>query len=281
VASLIACFNGGADTGDSVVDDLGTTVALHAPARRVVSLSPAITELLFALGAGDRIVGRTQWDQYPPSVAGIPSVGDGLDPNVERVVALRPDLVAFYASSANAQAIRRLADIGIPSVSIRLDSLASVARAASLLGRLTDTDDRADSLIHIFEAQRDSARQSREQRAGTRVLILSWDNPPIVIGATSFLSQLVDLAGGANVFADVDAPHAIVTIETIAERNPDVILFFGDDTPAFVQRPEWQAVDAVRGRRFIVLDGSEFEYPSLRAFGAARRLRRALAGGER
>lgn len=278
---LAACVDGGADRTGSVIDDLGTTVSLQAPARRVVSLSPAITELLFALGTGHGVVGRTQWDKYPAAVADIPSVGDGLDPNVERIVALQPDLVAFYASSANTQAIRRLTDIGIPSVSIRLDSLASVARAARLLGRLTDTNERADSLIHVFEARRDSALRFADPPVGSRVLILSWDNPPIVIGALSFLSQLVELAGGENVFADVDAPHATVTIETIAERNPDVIILFAEDTPAFVRRPEWQAVEAVRRRRFVSLEGSEFEYPSLRAFGAVRTLRRELAEVER
>jgi ABC-type Fe3+-hydroxamate transport system substrate-binding protein len=113
------------------------------------------------------------------------------------------------------------------------------------------------------------------------VLILSWDNPPIIIGAQSFLSELLDLAGAENVFGDVDAPSATVTIETIAERDPDLILFFADEAPAFTRRPEWQTVDAVRHRRFIFLQGSEFEYPSPRAFQAAQKLHRALTEATR
>ncbi len=263
--------------GGGVVDDLGRTVVLEVPARRIVSLLPPITELLFVIGAESSVVGRTQWDKYPPSVVNVPNVGDAFDPNVELVVAQRPDLVAMYASSANEQAIQRLADLGIPTVSIRMDSLASVVRGASLLGRLTGTAQRADSLVRIFEAERDSALNAPRPDLAVRVLILSWDNPPIVIGAKSFLSELVTLAGGDNVFSDIDAPSAPVTIESIVERDPDLVLILGDDAPSFADRPEWQTVAAVRDRRFVFLLGSEFEYPSFRAFEAVRKLRGLLA----
>lgn len=275
-AGVVACSNRAPEGAGDVVDDLGRHVALPGPATRVVSLSPATTELLFAIGAGNRVVGRTQWDKYPPAVTDIPSVGDGLDPNIETVVDRRPDLVVFYASNANTLAIQRLADIGIASVSLRLDSLASVPRGARLLGRLMHRVASADSLAQAFEAQRDSARGSPHPASNVRVVILAWDNPPIIIGAQSFLSELLDLAGAENVFRDVDAPSAPVTIETIAERDPDLILFFADEAPGFTRRPEWQTVDAVRNRRFVFVQGSEFEYPSPRAFQAAQTLRRAL-----
>ncbi len=273
---VTACSSGEVPREGGVVDDLGHTVMLEAPARRVVSLLPPITELLFAIGAESTVVGRTQWDKYPPSVVDVPNVGDAFDPNVERVVAQRPDLVAMYASSANEQAIQRLADLGIPTVSIRMDSLASVVRAASLLGRLTGTSQRADSLVRIFQAEHDSALNAPRPDLATRVLILSWDNPPIIIGAKSFLSELVTLAGGENVFSDIDAPSAPVTIESIIVRDPDLVLLFANDAPSFADRPEWQTVAAVRNRRFVFLEGSEFEYPSFRAFDAVRKLRGML-----
>ena len=271
-----ACSSRDVGGDGGVVDDIGRTVALETPARRVVSLLPPITELLFAIGAESTVVGRTQWDKYPPSAVDVPIVGDAFDPNVERIVAQRPDLVAMYASSANGQAIQRLSDLGIPTVSIRMDSLASVVRGASLLGRLTGTAERADSLVRIFEAEHDSALNAPRPDLAVRVLILSWDNPPIVIGARSFLSELVTLAGGDNVFSDVDAPSAPVTIESITVRDPDLVLVLGDDAAAFADRPEWQTVAAVRHRRFVFLQGSEFEYPSFRAFDAVRKLRGML-----
>ena len=273
---LIGCGREPATHDGGVVDDLGRSVRLERPAQRIVSLSPAITELLFAIGAGGRVVGRTQWGKYPAAVADVPNVGDGLNPNVEALVARRPDLVAFYASNANEQVIDRLTAIGIPSVSVRLDSLASVSRAARVLGALAGVAGRADRLADAFDAQLDSARRAPRPPRGHRVAILTWDNPPIIIGAGSFLSELVDLAGSRNVFDDIPGPSATVAIETIAARDPDVFLTFSEGLPAFAERPEWQTIAAVRRRRFVHAIGSEFEYPSPRALEAVRRLREAL-----
>lgn len=259
-----------------VVDDLGRTVALPAPAERIVSLSPAITELLFAIGAGDRVVARTEWDKYPPQVADIPSVGDALGPSVERIATHRPDLVAMYAVGSNAQAMERLEAVGITSVNLRLDSLASVARGARVLGRLTGLTAAADRLAAEFLGQLDSARQATTGEGGLQVVILASDNPPIVIGGGSFLSEFLALAGAQNVFGDIAAPSAPVAIETIAARDPDLFLNFGFQDPAYAARPEWQTINAVRERRFAAIDGSFFEYPSPRAFEAITRLRTAL-----
>ncbi|MCZ6917695.1 MAG: helical backbone metal receptor [Gemmatimonadetes bacterium] len=276
---LTACRGQSVPQGaGGVIDDLGRTVVLSGPAERIVSLSPAITELLFAIGAGDRVVARTEWDKYPPQVADIPSVGDALGPSVERIAAHRPDLVAMYAASSNAQAIDRLEAVGIPSVNIRLDSLASVARAARVLGRLTGLTASADSLAAVFQATLDSARRAAPREGGLRVVILASDNPPIVIGGGSFLSEFLQLAGAQNVFADIAAPSAPVALETIAVRDPDLFLNFTFQEPAFAARPEWQTIAAVRERRFAVVGGSFFEYPSPRAFDAIRELRDALAG---
>jgi ABC-type Fe3+-hydroxamate transport system substrate-binding protein len=266
---------------DGVVDDLGRAVALRAPAERIVSLSPAITELLFAIGAGDRVVARTEWDKYPAEVEDIPSVGDALGPSAERIAAFRPDLVAMYAASANAQAIERLEAVGIAAVNLRLDSLASVVRAARVLGRLTGLTESANRLADDFAARLDSARQATVRGSGLRVVILASDNPPIVIGGGSFLSELLQLAGAQNVFGDIAAPSAPVAIETIAARDPDLFLNFTFQEPAFAGRPEWQTITAVRERRFAVVDGSFFEYPSPRAFEAIVQMRDVLVGAVR
>ncbi len=274
--SSIACAGDAVTQRGDLADDLGHVVVLDAPASRVVSLSPAITELLFAIGAGDRVVGRTQWGEYPASVREVPNVGDGLNPNIELVAAQRPDLVAFYASAANSQAIKQLSDLGIASISLRLDSLASVARAARFLGRITGAAELGNRLAMEFEASLDSARAAVRPSSGPRVVMVTWDNPPIIIGGTSFLSELIELAGGHNVFDHIREPSATVTIETIAEQDPDALVSFADEIPGFAERPEWQTVVAVRERRFALVTGSEFSYPSPRALQAIRGLRAAL-----
>ncbi len=113
-----------------------------------------------------------------------------------------------------------------------------------------------------------------------RVLMVAWHNPPIVIGGTSFLSEIVARAGGSNVFGELEQPSATVSLEAIAASNPDVVLVVGQEgRPDFVDRPEWRAIEAVREGRFVVVDGTEFSFswPSFRAPAAIARLRKALS----
>jgi ABC-type Fe3+-hydroxamate transport system substrate-binding protein len=112
---------------------------------------------------------------------------------------------------------------------------------------------------------------------GPSVLMLAWDAPPIVIGAGSYLSQMVELAGGRNVFADLPGPSATVSIEAIAARDPDVVLFVGEAEPTIIERPEWRAVPAIRQRRFAHVRGAQFSWPSLRSASGVSEMAEALA----
>jgi iron complex transport system substrate-binding protein len=279
LAAVAACGkrDRSAPAAISVTDDAGRVVTLAQPPRRVVSLSPAVTELLFALGAGDRLVGRTTWCDYPPAARAVPSVGDGLNPNIEAVAARRPDLVVLYWSQLNETAARQLARLGIAAALVRQDRLEDLARAARLIGRLTGREAAGealgDSLTGLLAAS--------PPASGTRLTFVVWDNPPMVIGRGSYLDQLARLAGAENVFHDIDAASSVVGIETIATRDPDVIVVLRDSTeaepPAFARRAEWQVIRAVRLRRFVYLTGSLFGRPSPRAGRAAAELRRMLA----
>src|SRR5437867_12907904 len=121
----------------TVTDDAGRTVALPAPARRIVSLLPSFTEILFAIGAGDRVVGRTTWCDYPPAARDVPSVGDAIPPNVEAVAARRPDLVVLYRSGPNVPAAEQLERLGIRTVLFDLNRLEDLAPVTERLGALT------------------------------------------------------------------------------------------------------------------------------------------------
>lgn len=251
----------------------GGRPAAPPTAHRVVSLLPSFTEILFAIGAGDRVVGRSRFDVDPPEALAVPSVGDGLNPNVEAIAARSPDLVVLYQSAANAAAIDQLERLGVAVLALRGDQLDDVPRIARLLGERTGTLARADSLASAFERALDSARTSRPPAFRLSALILAWDQPPIVIGAGSFQSELVELAGLANAFGDIAAPSSQVTLETIVARDPDVVIHSGErPTPAWARRPEWRAVPAVRAGRFLRFDGTAFQHPSFRSLEAARAL---------
>jgi ABC-type Fe3+-hydroxamate transport system substrate-binding protein len=262
--------------GALVTDDAGDGANLVLPARRIVSLNPATTELLFAIGAGAAVIGRTTWCDYPPEAKAVPSLGDGINPNLEAIVGRKPDLVLLYTSGQNADAVRRLRDLGIPALRFRTDSLSDVPRLARVLGRLTGHEGSADSLAAAFSAELASVGAHPPARRPT-VFLLVWDQPPMTVGRGSYLTELIERAGGENLFADVTSSSAPVSIEAVAERNPDVILVLGTDPPPFAERPEWQVVRAVRERRFVHADGSEFSRPSPRAPEAIRKLHDELA----
>jgi ABC-type Fe3+-hydroxamate transport system substrate-binding protein len=275
--AVVACR--GAPTPEPAiraVDDAGDTVRLASPARRVVSLIPASTELLFAIGAGPAVVGRTRYCDYPAQAASVPDLGDGIKPNIEAVVGQRPDLVILYNSGQNAAVATRLRELGIASLRLNTDQLADVRRVARLLGRITGYEHGADSVVAVFDtALAGATRPPRGRRP--KVLLLVWEQPPMTIGRGSFLSELIERAGAENLFADVGSSSGVVSIEAVAARNPDLIFTTAEGPSTFASRPEWQLVPAVRERRFLAVNGSEFNRPSPRAPQAIRELASALA----
>jgi iron complex transport system substrate-binding protein len=273
---LAAC--GRAEPGGShatVTDDAGDSVAVRVPARRIASLVPATTELLFAIGAGERVVGRTAWCDYPPAAAAVPNMGDGINPSLEAILAQRPDLVLLYNSAQHAPIAGRLRELGYPTLRLTTDGLSDVPRLARLLGRLTGHERQADSLSAAFDTALAAASRGTPSERPS-VLLLVWEQPPMTIGRGSFLHDLVERAGGENLFADVAASAGAVSIEAVAVRDPDLILTAADGPSSFARQPEWQVVPAVRERRFLHVTGSEFNRPSPRAPAAIRELSRRL-----
>jgi iron complex transport system substrate-binding protein len=258
-------------SGITIVDDAGDTLVLASPARRVVSLIPATTELLFAIGAGPLVVGRTQYCDYPPAAKSVRSLGDGIKPSIEAVVATSPDLVVLYNSGQNASVAGRLRELGIPSLRLNTDRLSDIPRIAGILGHATGLSSGADSVSAVFDTA--LANASHTASSGRpKVLLLVWEQPPMTIGQGSFLSELIERAGGRNLFADVTASSGVVSIEAVAARDPDLIFTTAQGPSAFAGRPEWQAVPAVREQRFLRVNGSEFSRPSPRAPAAIRQL---------
>src|SRR5437016_6357348 len=275
-----ACARGERAPSDgrfAVGDDAGRRVSLAAPPRRIVSLLPSSTEILFAVGAGDRLVGRTAWCDYPPAALAVPSVGDGMPPNVEAVAARRPALVVLYRSGPNVTAAAQLERLGIRTVLFDLNRLEDLGPVARRLGVLTGRRAAGDSLARAMDSLVSQSPES--PTPGTKSLVfIVWDNPPIVIGAGSYLDQLAWLAGARNVFHDIGTPSAQVSIETIAARKPDFIAVLSDTAarPRYADRPEWRVVAAVRKGRFLFLPGRLFGRPGPRAAEAVRELRRRL-----
>jgi iron complex transport system substrate-binding protein len=248
---------------DTLRDDYGTPIVLgHAP-RRIVSLNPATTEILFAIGAGPRLVGRSEYDVFPDSARLVPSVGAALRPNIESVLATRPDLVVLYASQDNRPAGERFRQAGIQTVAFKNDSIEQFARDARLLGRVTGDSARAATLVDSVMATLARVRAATANLPRPTVLIHAWDRPIIVIGGGSFLSELLDIAGARNVYADIKTPSATVTLEDIVTRNPDYVMASPVSAPKLRASESWNAVPAVRAGKLLVYDTTLVGRPSV------------------
>jgi ABC-type Fe3+-hydroxamate transport system substrate-binding protein len=275
------------------VDDGGNPISVSAPPSRIVSLIPATTELVFALGAGDRLVGRTHWCDYPSEASRVSDLGSGIGPNVEAVLEAKPDIVLLYHSSANAPAASRLRELGVRVLELRTDRIADLERVTTLLGGVLGLQPTADSLLGwirqdlakadwrsggqaVADSDQLPALPPSRPPARPSVFILSWNRPPMTLGSGSFLSEIVERAGARNLFQDIPAPSAPISIEAVADRDPDFVLTAAVDLPEIATLPEWQSVPAVRERRFIRVEGSEFNRPSPRIGAAIRKLRAAL-----
>lgn len=277
--SLCACqYRERASTG-ALRDDFGAAVSVTAPPRRIVSLNPTTTEVLFAIGAGSRLVGRSTYDAFPESALAIPNLGPALRPNVEAIIGAKPDLVVLYASQDNRAAAERLRRAGIATVALRIDSIAQFERDTRLLGRLTGDSARAAAVVDSVRATLDRVLAATRALPHPTVFFHTWDRPLITIGGGSFLNELVEIAGARNVYADLSGPSGIVTVEDVVRRNPDFVLASPITAASLRADPRWQALPAVRAGRVLAFDTTVVGRPSVTLGAAARSLADLLHPG--
>lgn len=233
LALFAACDSGGkADVDASaapdgavqVTDDAGRTVRLDAPARRIVSLVPSATETLLALGAGDRLVGRTDYD-IQPEVASVASVGGGIDPSLEKLAALRPDLVIGWETEGRPELRDQLEkQLGVPVLSVSVQDTADVYRTIGRLGTLTGRARQGDSVAAAVRAELDAVRASVAGLPRPTVFWMVQNDPPMTAGKGTFVTELIEIAGGSNVFADARGLWPSVSLEEIVRRQPEVVI---------------------------------------------------------
>lgn len=261
-----------------LVDDFGDTLhlqvspggAIPLDPQRVVSLNPTTTEIMFALGLGDRLVGRSRWDVWPAEAVRVPAVGDGIRPNVETILAQRPTLVLLYASADNRPAVRALHAAGVATFAVRVDSIAQFRRVTRALGVVLGWPDRGRATVDSVDATLARVRRLTSGVSHPSVLWRAWDAPLMVIGGGSYFTELVDIAGGRNAFGDDPRPSPQVSFEEVLRRNPDRIIA-GDSAAASAMRTDahWRALPAVRDGRIVVVDGDLLARPSVRLGEAA------------
>jgi iron complex transport system substrate-binding protein len=257
----------------TINDDSGVATTFAAPPQRVVSLNPGLTEITFALGQGDSLVGVDSYSDYPPEAQNIqPRLRAFPNPSVEAIVALQPDLVLTLAESDDV--IAQLRAQGVPVVKMfPMDYDATVA-AVRTLGQLYGSPDAGEAIASDMTARRDAVVTAIADAPRPRVyeeLDASRPDMPFAAGPKGFYGQLIELAGGTNIFADLPSDAGRVGAESIVERDPEVIILtdsdlpFNPQTPDMVRaRPGWNVITAVRNGAIYPVPGSLYSTPGPR-----------------
>ncbi len=264
----------GAAVPAPVRDDAGHELQLAAAPARVISLIPATTELLVALGAADRLVARTDFDQ-DPALAALPSVGPGLTPSLEWLVSLRPELVIAWPDSRDRGLTAQLTALGIPVYAARIESLDDIVSTTRRLGTVLGLGAAADSLVQAIDTGFAEVRRAVAGRGRPTVFYVVGHEPPMTTGPGTFLDELITLAGGRNLFADAPGwPH--VSLEEVVRRQPDLLIVpFGEGNAAperLARLPGWRELDAIRAGRVYSIDAEVAHRPGPRIAEVARML---------
>jgi len=266
------------------VDQGGDTVRLPQPAARVIALIPSVNELLLAMGAGPRIVARTNYD-VDPALSRLPSIGGGLDPSLEALLALRPDLVIAWGGRAHDALRQRLERAGIATFGIGTQDTTEIFRSIAALGVLTGHEREADSLHAEISAELAEVARSVAGLPSPTVLYALSIDPPMTAGPNTYVSELIGVAGGRNVFHDLANDFPGVALEEIVRRDPDVLLLpsgEAGDAPHITrlqQTPGWRELRAVRDGRVIVIPALLLDRPGAHMGQVARAIRDGLHPG--
>jgi iron complex transport system substrate-binding protein/vitamin B12 transport system substrate-binding protein len=278
---IAALLPGAARAAIDAVDDRGQALHLAAPVQRAVSLAPHITELVFAAGAGRQLVGRDAGSNYPPEAAAIPSVGEGFQPNAERVATLAPDLILGW-QSAPANRLLQVLGAGAPPVYASDPiTMRAIPKAIRDMGVLFGTSNVADAHAAALGQQLDRLEQTYAQRTPVRVFIAVAEAPIYTLNGSSIVSDALRLCGGVNVFAGLPTAAAQLSREALLASDIDAIVTgVAGDADASTKLQFWQrlGLPAARHGRLIAIDADLLYRPGPRLVDATAKLCAALDG---
>ena len=228
---LLISFSGAAE----IIDDEGNLVRLEKPAKRIISLAPSLTELVYAAGAGSRLIGVVEYSDYPASADSLPVVGrfDGLD--IERILELKPDLIVAWQSGNPKSSITQLKNLNLKVYVAEPKNLSSIPSHIEKLSVLTGTESRAQIAIQEFNSIYGELKRRYNNKSKVKIFYQLWDRPIITVGGNELINDIIELCGGENIFGDLPQLAPKIDQESVLIRNPKVIVASGSNT----ERPQW------------------------------------------
>ncbi|CAH2893595.1 MAG: Vitamin B12 ABC transporter, substrate-binding protein BtuF [uncultured Paraburkholderia sp.] len=265
-----------AQAGIAVTDDTGAVLTLPAPAQRVISLAPHVTELLYAAGGGAKIVGAVSYSDFPPQAQQLPRVGDNKSLDLERIVALKPDLIVVWRHGNAQRQLDRLRELHIPLFFSEPHHLDDVAVSLTKLGELLGTSPTADAAAAAYRRDIARLRAQYADRPAVSVFYQVWDQPLMTLNGEHLVSDVIELCGGRNVFAKLQPLVPTVSTEAVLAANPQAIVTAApgatkpDTTlPQLGAWRAWPRLSAVANNNLFSIDGDLINRPAPRiALGA-------------
>lgn len=262
--------------GVEVTDDRGTTVTLAQPPQRIVSLLPSLTETVCELGQCHRLVGVDRYSNHPAAVRSLPRTGGGIDPNIEAIVALKPDVVLMATSS---RGVQRLEALGLKVLAMEPRSSADVQRVMGKLGQLLEVPD-AQRIWRAIDAGVSAAAQSLPPRTRPLRVYYEVSTGGYAAGTQSFIGEMMARLGVQNIVAPQLGPFPRINPEYVVRANPDLIMIGSRNAQGLEQRPGWAGIRAMRERRVCIFTPEESDVlvrPGPRMAEAARVMARCIA----
>lgn len=207
----------------TVRDDDGKTVTLQKPAQRIISMSPHVTELLYAAGAGDKIVGTVTYSDYPEAAKSIPRVGDNRLIDMERVAAMKPDLIVIWMHGGFERQIENLRQLGVPLFHSEPTKLEGISDNVIRLGQLAGTEAVANPAAAEIRNQFAALSKEYANRPPVRLFYQVWDKPLYTLSGSAIVSDSIRLCGGVNIFADLKVTAPVVSVEAVLQANPEAV----------------------------------------------------------
>ncbi|NWG30205.1 MAG: cobalamin-binding protein [Rhodocyclaceae bacterium] len=272
---LFALFACAARAEIALTDDTGAPVRLPAPAARIVSLAPHVTETLFAAGAGEKIVGAVDYSDFPEAAKKIPRIGGYSRLDLEAIAAMKPDLAIGWASGNSPAHIDKLRALGIPVFLVQPHGLDDVAVNLERFGALAGTAELARPAAAAFRARLDKLRSRYAGRPPVRIFYQVWNQPLMTVGGGQIISDVIKLCGGENVFSDLKPLAPKVTVEAVLAADPEVIVAsgMGEARPEWVEHwRKWPTLTAVRQDNLFFIPPDLIQRPTPRLLEGAARL---------
>jgi iron complex transport system substrate-binding protein len=240
----------------TVKDDDGNTVTLQKPALRVIALAPHITELLFAAGGGSHVIGVVSYSDFPEEAKKIPQIGSNRELDLERIMALKPDLIVVWRHGSSERQVEMVRKLGVPMFHSEPPTLDAIADSVDKLGQLMGTEAVARPAADGLRSQLAGLRKRYSNRPVVRSFYQVWDKPLYTLGGHHIVTDALRLCGGENIFAKLSLPAPVVGVEAVLQENPEAIFATAEKNYGGVSM--WKAyptLTAVRNDNLFTIDG--------------------------